>query len=238
MVKARWLNFDLLQRLSWYILLHITLHWRHNGRDGVSNHEPHDYLLNGLFRRRSKKTSKLRVTGLCAGSSPGTGEFPAQRANNAENFSIWWRHHDKWTKMRNTFPCHDVFMKDPFLSALRIHCSKPTFISLKEFGGYHLNLRGEMTVKVTSPIARFMWPTWGPSGADRTQVGPMLTPWTLLSGFIYVLCKNMNSFVSSVTKPCLVFLSIECSLCRSDSQEISIPSNTSYHHSRLWLPYW
>ena len=31
-------------------------------------------------------------------------------------------------------------------------------------------------------IARFMGPTWGPSGADRTQVGPMLTLWTLLSG--------------------------------------------------------
>ena len=31
-------------------------------------------------------------------------------------------------------------------------------------------------------IARFMWPTWGPSGADRTEVGPMLAPWTLLSG--------------------------------------------------------
>ena len=31
-------------------------------------------------------------------------------------------------------------------------------------------------------IARFMGPTWGPSGADRTQVGPMLAPWTLLSG--------------------------------------------------------
>ena len=29
---------------------------------------------------------------------------------------------------------------------------------------------------------RFMGPTWGPSGTDRTQVGPMLAPWTLLSG--------------------------------------------------------
>ena len=45
-------------------------------------------------RRRSKKTSKLRVTGLCAGSSSLTGEFPAQRASYAENVSIWWRHHD------------------------------------------------------------------------------------------------------------------------------------------------
>ena len=51
-------------------------------------------LLNRLFGHRSKKTSKLRVTGLCVGNSPGTGEFPAQMSSNAENISIWWRHHD------------------------------------------------------------------------------------------------------------------------------------------------
>ena len=73
----------------------VALWWRHNGRDSVSNHQPHDCLLNRLFRRRSKKTSKLRVTGLCVGNSPGTGEFSAQRASNAENASIWWRHHGK-----------------------------------------------------------------------------------------------------------------------------------------------
>ena len=67
--------------------------WRYNGHDGVSNHQPYDWLLNRLFRCRSKKTSKLRATGLCAGNSPGTGEFPAQMASNAENVSIWWRHH-------------------------------------------------------------------------------------------------------------------------------------------------
>ena len=33
-------------------------------------------------------------------------------------------------------------------------------------------------------IARFIWPTWGPSGADRTQVGPMLAPWTLPSEYL------------------------------------------------------
>ena len=65
---------------------HCTLQWRHNERDGVSNHQLHDCLLNCLFRRRSKKTSKLRVTGLCEGNSPVTCEFPAQRANNAEMF--------------------------------------------------------------------------------------------------------------------------------------------------------
>ena len=70
-----------------------TLRWRHNGCYSVSNHQPHHCLLNRLFRRRSKKTSKLRVTGLCAKNSPGTGEFSAQMASNAENVSIWWRHH-------------------------------------------------------------------------------------------------------------------------------------------------
>ena len=55
------------------IHLQTTLRRRHNGRDGVWNHQPHDCLLNRLFRRRSKETSKLRVTGLCEGNSPVTG---------------------------------------------------------------------------------------------------------------------------------------------------------------------
>ena len=71
-----------------------TLQWRHNGCDSVSNHQPHDCLPNRLFRRRSKKTSKHCVTGLCVGNSPGTGEFPAQMDSYAENVLIWWRHHE------------------------------------------------------------------------------------------------------------------------------------------------
>ena len=63
------------------LMIHCLIRWlsqgRHNERGGVC----------------SKKTSKLRVTGLCGGNSPVTGEFPAQMASNAENASIWWRHH-------------------------------------------------------------------------------------------------------------------------------------------------
>ena len=70
----------------------LSLQWRYNGRDGASNHQPRHCFLNRLFKRRSKKTSKLRVTGLCVGNSPVTDEFPAQMASNAENVSIWWRH--------------------------------------------------------------------------------------------------------------------------------------------------
>ena len=76
----------------------FPLRWRHNGRDGVSNHQPH----NCLRKCRSKKTSKLRVTGLCVGNLPGTSEFPALMASNAENVSISWCRHNysgKWELM-------------------------------------------------------------------------------------------------------------------------------------------
>ena len=65
--------------------LRYTLDWRHDGRDGVSNHQPHDCLLNRLFKRRPKKTSQLCVTGVC-GRTKGKWH---------ENIAIWWRHHAK-----------------------------------------------------------------------------------------------------------------------------------------------
>ena len=75
-------------------LIHFTLQWRHNERDGDSNHQAHDCLFNHLFRRWWKKTSKLRVTGRCEGNSPVTGEFPAQGPVT-----------------RKMFPFDDVIMK-------------------------------------------------------------------------------------------------------------------------------
>ena len=72
----------------------VAWRWCHNGPHVVSNHQPHDCLLNRLFRRRSKKTSKLRVTGLCAGNSPGPVKSP-----------------HKWPVTRKMFPFHDVIME-------------------------------------------------------------------------------------------------------------------------------
>ena len=77
---------------SWAVPYSVNanaLQWRYS----ASNHQPRDCLLNRLFRHKPEKTSRLRVTGLCEGNSPVTSEFPAQRASNAENVSIWWRHH-------------------------------------------------------------------------------------------------------------------------------------------------
>ena len=61
----------------------------------------------------------------------------------------------------------------------------------------------------TPLIAGFMGPTWGPAGADRTQVGPMLAPWTLLSGtphafsrrVVLKCCEVLANFASHISAP-------------------------------------
>ena len=50
-----------------FLMVSVPLDWRHNEHDGVSNHRRLDCLPNRIFRRRSKKTSKLRVTGFYEG---------------------------------------------------------------------------------------------------------------------------------------------------------------------------
>ena len=71
-----------------------SLRWRHNGRDSVSNHQPHDCSLNRLFRRRSKKTSKLRVLVFVRGIHRGPGNSP-----------------HKGPVTRKMFPFGDVIMR-------------------------------------------------------------------------------------------------------------------------------
>ena len=79
------------------------LRWRHNEGHGVSDHQPRDCLLNRLFRRRSKKTSNLRVTGLCFGNSP---------VNSLH----------KWPVTRKMFPFDDVIMLNRYQFELK--CGK------------------------------------------------------------------------------------------------------------------
>ena len=83
---------------------YLALRWRHNGHDGVSNNQPHDCLRNRLFKRWSKKTSKLRVTGLCAGNSPGPMNSP-----------------HKWPVTRKMSPFDDVTMDSSHFEALLVN---------------------------------------------------------------------------------------------------------------------
>ena len=95
---------------------YAALQWRHNERGCVSSPASRLFTRH-LFRRRSKKASKFRVTGLCEENSPATGEFPAQRASNAENVSIWWRHHGKRIFLSSVAGCqlkpHDQDLWQP-----------------------------------------------------------------------------------------------------------------------------
>ena len=83
-------------QISTFTGLYEASLWRHNGRDGVWNYQPHDWLLNRSFRPRSKKTLQLRVTGLCAGNSPWPVNSP-----------------HKGPATRKMFPFDDVIMGNP-----------------------------------------------------------------------------------------------------------------------------
>ena len=48
-------------------------------------------VYSGTDQRKHQISASLAI---CAGNSQVTGEFPAQMASNAENVSIWWRHHE------------------------------------------------------------------------------------------------------------------------------------------------
>ena len=84
-----------------------TLQWRHNGCDGVSNHQPHKCLLNLSFCWWSKKTSNLRVTGLCAWNSP---------VNSSHKGPV----------TRKMFPFDDVIMNWSFANCAHHYVITPT----------------------------------------------------------------------------------------------------------------
>ena len=88
---SKW--FRSLENPNIYCTRCSSLHWRHNEHDSVSNHQPNDCLLKHLFRRRSKTTSKLRVTGLCKGIYRSPVNSP-----------------HKGPVTRKTFPFDDVIM--------------------------------------------------------------------------------------------------------------------------------
>ena len=101
---AQCVNITVAKRINKtgaYSMGALSLRWRHNDSDGVSNHQPHDCLLNRLFGRISKKTSKLRLTGLCVGNSPGPVNSPHKGPVTRKMFPFddftrwrtsWWLH--------------------------------------------------------------------------------------------------------------------------------------------------
>ena len=109
---------------------------------------------------------------------------PILRLSWMEGIISWIRCHVKTVAASSQTQQYSTCHSDGFLCAgswIRVRAVRPPpptwwllviIILIRHFKGWFM----------TSLIARFMGPTWGPSGADRTQVGPMLAPWTLLSG--------------------------------------------------------
>ena len=86
----------------------LSLQWRDNERDGDSNHRRPDCLLKCLFRRRSKKTTKLCVIGTCEGNSPATGESPPPPPTHTHTHTH--KKKKKGPETRKIFPFDDVIM--------------------------------------------------------------------------------------------------------------------------------
>ena len=86
-----WHVAPLYKAWLWYVLM--SLQWCHNGRNSVSNHQPHDCLLNGLFRRRSKKNESSASLAFVRGIHRGPVNSP-----------------HKWPVTRKMFPFDDVIL--------------------------------------------------------------------------------------------------------------------------------
>ena len=85
-------GYQVHEKKFWFLFKHycgVIMSAMASQITGVSS--VNSIVCSGADRR---KHPKLRVTGLCEGNSPVTGEFPSQRASNAENVFIWWRHHE------------------------------------------------------------------------------------------------------------------------------------------------
>ena len=109
---------DLTGRAGWWIPAPSTLQWRHNGRDGISNHQPHDCLLKCLFRRRLKKHQSSAPLSFVRGIHRSPVNSP-----------------HKWPVTRKMFPYDDVIMISPQSTAANrslFHRSE-TVVILKKF---------------------------------------------------------------------------------------------------------
>ena len=105
------------------------------------------------------------------------------------NFTLMIYRYQIRTQMARYFPHHTGSSKTNKIKILSGIMSK----KLRHHESYWRNVE-------ISQIARFMGPTWDPPGSCRPQVGPMLAPWTLLSGMFTELFVAHN--VSDLTANC------------------------------------
>ena len=162
-------------------LIKEPLPWRHNELAGVSNHQPYDCLLNRLFRRRSKKTSKLCVTGLCVGNSPGPVNSPHKGPVTRKMFPFDNRFHVMISLSKKETPIDIQWVSLPFIKGHR------HFLGCYTMQGYNSWLNVSF-----GPFNRWgqsMWvlysmgPTWSKI-AQKISFTNLPVPWWKFEGVI------------------------------------------------------
>ena len=81
------------------------------------------------------------------------------------------------------------------------------------------------TLFIVSQIARFMGPTWGPPGSCWSHMGPMLAPWTLLSGWEWYCEYNSKSNLDRILNGCKI-------------KKLESPTCPFYWHGLTFIPAW
>ena len=190
-------------------VLGTTLQWRHNDHGSVSNHQPHGCLLNRLFRRRSKKTSKLRGTGLCVGNSP--------RPVNSLH---------KGPVTRKMFPFDDVIMILKYVTVDEQFYRGPSSKNCNQnpshdacSSGYTLQYIPRNMHTVFALLCFVVVIHWlifpYPSGLLHWHCGnltiapvPAKQPWWIWinTSFAFIMNDYITTTKQSTTKPCAYFL--------------------------------
>ena len=149
-----------------------SLQWRHNERHGVSNHRHLACFFHLLFRQPSKKTSKLRVIGLCEGNPAVT--------SNAKNVSICWPHHVNYCHTKSLLPDFEKYVFSTMISGILPGLLYGVRISLINDGSpsfYLANCRQSYYISMVS---------------CKTAVAKMLTHWSVwVSAVLHSAIDNL-----------------------------------------------
>ena len=133
-------NIDAIRQISIYVTFNMniqcintSLRCCHNEYDGVSNHQTHHCLLSRLFRRRSKKTPKLRVTGLCVGNSPVNSPHKGlvtRKTCPFDDVIMWWCRWLIWRPVKKTLFCNRQILQVKTTRNKRHHRPLPDYVGL------------------------------------------------------------------------------------------------------------
>ena len=99
--------------------------------------------------------------------------------------------------MREGFPCHDAIMQHgvfTFWGLIPFHYTRfQDTCSARKLNFFDLIRLWVSVMPILTQIANLMGPTWSPPGSCRPPMGPMLAPWTLLSGYVFISVAVTNS---------------------------------------------